>query len=157
MAATNVWGEAAAGGITNAAPEGVTVTAMLAGAATLPKPSEAVRLIVSLAATESVSFKVARSPFTWVREPVTVRVVVPLPVIPFPFADNRPLVSLRTAVKVSPVVLPLSERLTPPIAVALPCLTVAVAGAAMIGRPLVVTAMVAGVALLPRLSVAVTV
>jgi hypothetical protein len=57
-------------------------------------------------------------------------------------------------VKVSPLVLPVSERPTPEIAVAWFCSTVAVAGAVITGSPLTVTSIEAGVAVPPPLSVA---
>ncbi len=62
-----------------------------------------------------MSFSVARSLFTWLSEPVMVRLVVPpLPVMPLPDSPTAsPLVSASVTVKVSPVVLPLSDRLTP--------------------------------------------
>jgi GrpB-like predicted nucleotidyltransferase (UPF0157 family) len=49
------------------------------------------------------------------------QVVVPDPVIPLPVAERSPLVSCSVAVKFSPAVLPVSERLTPLIALAWFC------------------------------------
>ena len=75
-----------------------------------------------------------------------------------PLADSNPLLSLSVTVKVSlPVVLPLSARLTPAIAVAVPSATVCVPGTAITGTPFAVTAIVFAVALLPKLSLALTV
>src|SRR5256885_12732774 len=87
------------------------------------------------------------------------RVVVPEPVMvpPPPEADNRPLVSVSVTVKVSPVVLPVSEMLTPDIASGLPTPTVVEAGAAMTGRPLTVTAIRFGADTLAHQSLAIIV
>ena len=53
--------------------------------------------------------------------------------------------------------LPLSDRLTPGIAAALPTPIACAAGTAITGSPFTVTAIVFGVALLPKLSLAFTV
>ncbi len=65
-----------------------------------------------------------------------VRLVVPEPLTPVPVAESSPLVSVSVTVKVSPLVLPVSERLTPEIAVAWLWPTIAVVGAAITGGPL---------------------
>ena len=69
-------------------------------------------------------------------------------------ADSTPLVSCSTTVKVSPVVVPVSPRLTPVIAPALPTPSASVVGAATCGLPFTVTAIVSVGALLPNPSVA---
>ena len=72
----------------------------------------------------SVSLSVARSAFTWLNVPVMVRLVVPEPLmLPPPpsadvVADSLPWPSLSVTVKLSSLVLPLSDRLTPVIFVA---------------------------------------
>ncbi len=68
---------------------------------------------MSVPVTPSVSVSVAKSLFTWVSEPVIVRLVVPAPETPVPLADRTPFVSASVTVKVSPPVLPASARLTP--------------------------------------------
>ena len=80
--------------------------------------------MVSDPAVPSVSLSVKRSAFTSASVPLMVR-VVPAPDTVFPappvlVAESTPWVSVSVAVKVSPVVLPLSERLTLLIAAALP-------------------------------------
>ena len=94
----------------------------------------------------SVSVRVAEIAVTWESEPLIVRLVVPEPDTPVPVADRSPLASVRVTVKVSPAVLPLSDRLTPAIALAWFCCTVADAGAVIAGSPLTVTAIVAAAA-----------
>ena len=75
-----------------------------------------------------------------------------------PLADSNPLLSFSVTVKVSlPVVLPVSARLTPAIAVAVPSATVCAPGTAITGAPFAVTAIVFAVAALPKLSSAVSV
>ena len=138
---------------------GVTlaVTATVAGVAALPKLSLAVSVIVSGPAELSVSFSVPRSAFTWLSVPLMTRSVELLPDVA-PLADSNPLLSFSVTVKVSlPVVLPVSARLTPAIAVAVPSATVCAPGTAITGAPFTVTAIVAAVALLPKLSLALTV
>ncbi len=73
-------------------------------------------------------------------------VMVPPPPVADVLADSDPCESDSVTVKLSLVVLPLSDRLTPAIVVATPSPTVAVVGAAMTGSPLTVTAMVAAAA-----------
>ena len=83
---------------------------------------------------------------------------MPPPPAPLVFADSNPLLSLSVTVKLSlPVVLPLSARLTPAIAVAVPSATVCAPGTAITGAPFTVTAIVAAVAPLPKLSLALSV
>ena len=74
------------------------------------------------------------------------------------FADSTPESSDTTTVNISPlvVVLPVSDTLTPEIAVATVCATVALAGALIDGAPLTVTAIEAGPADPPLLSEALT-
>ena len=123
---------------------GVTlaVTATVAGVAALPKLSLAVSVIVSGPAELSVSFSVPRSAFTWLSVPLMTRSVELLPDVA-PLADSNPLLSFSVTVKVSlPVVLPLSARLTPAIAVAVPSATVCAPGTAITGAPFAVTAIV---------------
>ena len=128
------------------------VTAMLPGAAESPRLSLAFRMMASLAGAFSCTARVARSAFTCASEPLMVSALVPEPLTPVPLAVSRPEASDRVTVKVSPEVLPLSDRLTPEMAVALPSGAAAMAGLAITGAPLVVTAMLAGAAALPRLS-----
>ena len=92
---------------------GVTVTAMLCGAAATPKLSTALSVMVSDGVVLSVSDSVARSLFTVASDPVIVRLVVPEPVTPVPVAESRPFVSASVTVNVSPVTLAISARLTP--------------------------------------------
>ena len=80
--------------------------------------------MVSAAVDGSLSVKVVRSASTWANVPAIVKVVplfdgviVPPPPVAPVFADSTPLASASTAVKVSPDVLPVSDRLTPVIAV----------------------------------------
>ena len=108
---------AAAGAAIEGVPlAGVTLTAIAFCAALLPKLSWAASVIVSAAVEASVSVSVPRSLFTCESEPVIVRLVVPEPDTPVPVADRSPLASVKVTVKVSPAVLPLSDRLTPVIA-----------------------------------------
>src|SRR5665213_171930 len=134
----------------------LTVTATVLAAAALPKLSVAWTVMVSLPAVPSVSERLARSVLRVLREtPLTVMLV---PAALKPVADRTPWVSLTVAEKVSGApVLPVSETLTPPIAAALPSGMVTLAGAAITGRPLTVTATVLAAAALPKLSVAWTV
>ena len=88
------------------------------------------------------SVSVARSLFTWLSEPTMVRFVVPEPNTPLPAAVRPPNVLATVTVKVSPVVLPVSERLTPLIGLARFTPTVAVGDTAITGSPLTVTAIV---------------
>ena len=90
--------------------------------------------------------------------PVPVTTAVPVPL----FAVNRFKVSATVTTKVSLVVLPVSDRLTPPTGAdtrspsVVVTVTVAVGWLAVItGAAFTVTAMVAGVAVLPLLSLAV--
>src|SRR5208337_711031 len=146
---------AAAGAVIEGVPDcAVTLTAIDCGAALLPKLSPALSVIVSAAVAASASGRVARSLLTCASEPVIERLVVPDPDTPLPLADSLPLASASVTVKLSPAVLPLSDRLTPEIALAWFCATVAVVGAATTGSPLTVTAIVAAVALPPLLSLA---
>ena len=84
-----------------------------------------------------------------------VRLLVPEPLTPAPVALSKPLVSVSVAVKVSPPVLPLSATEMPGTAVAEACATETEPGAVIAGALFVVMAIFCGVALLPRLSVAV--
>src|SRR5580658_1362397 len=145
---------------------GVTVTAINFWMALLPKLSPALTVIVSDAVEASSSVSVVRSASTCASVPVIVRVRPPFVGVTVPpppeapvFAASTPLVSVRTTLNVSPlvVVLPVSVMLTLAIAVAWLCATVAVVGAVITGRPLTVIAVVVGVATLPKLSVALTV
>src|SRR5208337_519022 len=146
---------AAAGAVIEGVPDcAVTLTAIDCGAALLPKLSPALSVIVSAAVLASVSVRVPRSVLTCASEPVIDRLAVPEPDTPLPLADSLPLASARVTVKLSLAVLPLSDRLTPEIALAWFCATVAVVGAATTGSPLTVTAIVAAVALPPLLSLA---
>src|SRR5208282_1152591 len=133
-----------------------TVTAMVFAAAVLPKPSVAVSLMVSVGMVPSPSVSVASAAFTWLSEPVTDRLEVPEPDTPGPVIDNSPVVSASATEKVSPVVVPLSERLTPEIEPDWPTPTVAADGAAITGTPFTVTAMVFAAAVSPTPSVAVS-
>src|SRR5665213_965195 len=134
----------------------LTVTATVLAAAALPKLSVAWTVMVSLPAVPSVSERLARSVLRVLREtPLTVMLV---PAALKPVADRTPWVSLTVAEKVSGApVLPVSETLTPPIAADLPTAMVLAAGAAITGRPLMVTATVLAASALPKLSVAWTV
>src|SRR5208337_1153150 len=146
---------AAAGAVIEGVPDcDVTLTAIVCCAALLPKLPLALSVIVSAAVDGSLSVKLARSLLTCASEPVIDRLVVPEPDTPLPLADSLPLASASVTVKLSPAVLPLSDRLTPEIALAWFCATVAVVGAATTGSPLTVTAIVAAVALPPLLSLA---
>ena len=109
----------------------------------------------------SVSVSVARSAFTSLSVPLMVRLVVPgldtvFPTPPVRSPTARHGCRLSVTVKVSPVVLPLSDRLTPVIASAWPTpIVCAAVGAAITGSPFTVTSIVcAAAALLPKLSVA---
>src|SRR5208282_2840600 len=149
---------AAAGAVIEGVPDcAVTLTAIDCGAALLPKLSPALSVIVSAAVAASASVRVARSLLTCASEPVIERLVVPDPDTPLPLADSLPLASASVTVKLSPAVSPLSDRLTPEIALAWFCAAVAVVGAAMTGSPLTVTAIVAAAALPPLLSLALSV
>src|SRR5665213_2605144 len=130
----------------------VVVTAIDLFAATSPKLSVAPRLMVSDPVVASVSFRVARSALTTAREPVIVRPVVPEPLTPVPVADKRPLVSVSVVVNFSPLVEPLSERLTPEMAFGWMSAMVTLVGAATAGTGLMVTAMAAGAPTPVRLS-----
>src|SRR5665213_665543 len=134
----------------------LTVTATVLAAAALPKLSVAWAAMVSLPAVPSVSERLARSVLRVFSEtPLTVMLV---PAALKPVADKTPWVSLTVAEKVSgAAVLPVSETLTPPIAVALPTPMILAPGTAINGRPLTVTATVLAAAALPKLSVAWTV
>ena len=96
---------------------------MVCDVATLLKPSDAFSVMISGVsvgvAVVSVSFSVARSAFTSLSVPLMVRVVPGLdtvfPVPPVSVADSTPLLSCSVTVKISPVVAPLSDTLTPTI------------------------------------------
>ena len=143
---------------------GVTVTGT-DFVALLPKLSVAATVSVSALVELSLSFRVVRSASTWDSVPAMVNVLLPLdgvivpppPVAPV-LADRTPEPSDTMTVKVSPlvVVLPVSETLTPEIAVATFCATVALAGALIDGAPFTVTAIEAGPADPPLLSEALT-
>ncbi len=79
---------------------------------------------------------------------------MPEPETPVPVAESSPFVSASVTVKVSPVVVPVSDRLTPAIAVAWLTPAVSEVGAAMTGSPFTVTATCCWVAVLPKPSVA---
>src|SRR5665213_1126472 len=95
------------------------VNATVLAAAALPKLSVAWTVMVSDPAVPLVSVRLARSVLRVFSEtPLTVMLV---PAALKPVADKTPWVSLTVAEKVSgAAVLPVSETLTPPIAVALP-------------------------------------
>src|SRR5208282_453772 len=115
---------AAAGAVIEGVPDcAVTLTAIDCGAALLPKLSPALSVIVSAAVLASVSVRVPRSVLTCASEPVIDRLAVPDPDTPLPLADSLPLASARVTVKLSLAVLPLSDRLTPEIALAWFCAT----------------------------------
>ena len=99
---------------------GVTVTAMLCGAAATPKLSTALSVMVSDGVVASVSDSVARSLFTVASDPVIVRLVVPEPDTPVPVAESRPFVSASVTVNVSPATLAISARLRPAMSVGAP-------------------------------------
>src|SRR5208282_2018513 len=145
---------AADGAVITGSP--LTVTAMVFAAAVLPKPSVAVSLMVSGDVVPSPSASVASAAFTWLSEPVTDRLEVPEPDTPGPVIDNSPVVSASVTEKVSPVVVPLSERLTPEIDPDWPTPTVAADGAVITGTPSTVTTIVFAAAVLPKPSVAVS-
>src|SRR5258706_253644 len=114
----------------------LTVTAICFLAEVLPKLSLAFRLMVSAAWLLFFFNDTATTEFYSLSLPDALPIFVPEPVIvpPPPEADRRPLVSCSVTVKVSPVVLPVSEMLTPEIASGLPTPTVVDAGAAMTGK-----------------------
>ena len=124
--------------------------------APLPRVSVAVSPIVSAAVLASVSLNVPSAAFTCPRDPKIVR-VVPEPdtlAPPTLLADRTPLVSVNTTLKVSPVVVPVSDRLTPAIAPGLPTPRANVVGAAITGAPFTVTMLDAAIAVLVNPSVA---
>ena len=116
-----------------------TVTPIVRAAAAFPRLSVAVSVMLSGATVLSVSLSVASCAFTCVRLPVIDRVAVPCPVTPTTLpTDNRPFASASETVKVSPLVVPLSDRLTPVIAKALPTPAVTAPGTASTGSPFTV-------------------
>ena len=136
------------------AVDGAVMTGALATATAivpvplLPKLSVATIPIVSDGETLSVLDSVARAAFTCTSEPLIVTLVVPLVLTDAPSGlptVSRPLVSDSTTVNVSPLVLPVSPTLMPPIAVALPADVEALAGAVTTGGPFTVTATLNGV------------
>ena len=136
----------------------VTETAIDAATAAPPRLSVAVIPITSDGATVSVSVNVASAASTSTMVPLTVTLVMSLLLIPAPSGlviDSRPLVSLSTTVKLSPEVLPVSEMLTPVIAVARPAEVPTLAGAEITGGPFTVTAISNGVPAPPWADVAV--
>jgi hypothetical protein len=135
----------------------LTVTVVDFAPAVLPNPSVAFTVMVSVASDESVSCKLANVAFTSVNVPLTLRPTVPDPVTiasPDAVAASRPLVSASVTVKFSPAVAPVSETLTPEMALDLATPTVAVPGAASTGPLAAATVMLCAAAALPRLSVA---
>ena len=130
----------------------VTVTAVSCDPL-FPKLSLTATWIVSAAGLESVSVRVASAAFTWASVPVMVTLVVPEPLTPV--ALSRPWVSLTVAVKLSLDVLPLSLTETPVTAVGDASGALKDAGPATTGAELTVSAMFAGAAVPPMLSVAV--
>ena len=95
-----------------------TVTAMVdrVDVELLPKLSEACTVMVSVPAVLLVSVSVLRSACTWLSVPVITRLVLPAPLTvsppPMVVADRWPVLSVSVTVKVSPVVLPVSARVT---------------------------------------------
>jgi hypothetical protein len=132
----------------------LTATAMLCGAALPPRPSPALITMLSAASVLALSARVARSAFTSARLPLMVSDVVPeLPTVlaPVAVANNRPDVSVKVTVSVSPALAASgSDTLTPFIAVARPCCTSTEEGAVIAGGALTATAMLWVGALPPR-------
>ena len=137
-----------------------TATAMFFTGAVPPMLSLALTVMVSLGADASVSVSDASVVFTSVRDPAMVSLVPPLAevtvAVPDAVAASTPFASFSTTVNVSPARAPGSATLMPPIAPVLLTPTVAFVGAAMVGPFTTVTGMFPGVALLPKLSEAVT-
>ena len=106
-----------------------------------PRLSVAVTVILSVPGVVSVSVSVVRSAFTWLSVPTMVRVcpsgvlvIVPPPPVADVIADSTPFLSLSVTVKISPLVLLVSDTLTPEIAPAVLITSVCVgAGTAITG------------------------
>ena len=119
--------------------------------------------MLSVPAVLFLSVSVVRSAFTWVNVPWMTRSFVPVPVIVPPppvndvVADRMPWVSLTVTVKISLLVLPLSDTLTPVIAVASLTSNVCSPGTTICGSAATVTSIVCDGALLPKPSFVVTV
>ena len=145
-----------------------TVTAICDGPAEPPRLSVALTVIVSDAVVALVSVNVVRSAFTCASVPLIVSVLPPPEATTEPppptapvFPASTPLVSVSTAVKVSPIAVGDSARLITTTGLLWPSPTVVVAGAEMLKAPEAGVTLTAidfgGAAALPKLSVAVTV
>ena len=123
-----------------------TDTAIEPAAPVLPRLSVAFSAIVSGVSVLSVSLNVASAALTCASDPVMVRLKPPAETLPpcGAVADSAPCVSDKVTENVSPVVVPVSLRLTPAMVSGLPIPTVTAVGAAMTGRPFTVTPIVVG-------------
>ena len=140
-----------AGALTTGSP--VTVTPIVCVPAVKPNWSVALTVIGSDPVTPPVSLRLAKVAFTSASVPLTFSALVPEPVrvaAPLMVAASRPLPSASVTLNGSVEAAPLSTTLTPPIAAALPVPTSAALGTVSTGPFTTVTAIVFGVAVLPR-------
>ena len=135
-----------------------TVTPIVCAAAAFPRLSVAVSAMLSSATVLSVSLSVPSCALTCAKLPLIVRLAVPCPPTPTLLpTDSRPCVSASVTVKLSPLVVPPSDRLTPVIATGLPTPAVTAPGTDSTGSAFtVIPTLVGETAALPNWSVAVT-